>query len=400
MMKKKQALYVALGIMMLLAAGGYVFFLAEPKNPNSGSRADMTALRDGELIEFSELPPIEYREAQVVHRDSLDLLRLYGDTATFGRIHAIFDMSDPYLMVIDALSSPHVAVLNEETGAVASWIGRDGQGPREFRNPDVFYPADDDPNAAWVHDFANRRLSLVRVDDEGQAEIAEEFEIRINQDIEYPAWTRGGRIVATAIGNNATLLFMNRHGEVLSQISLMEPFSEEDMPHATGRYMLNRAVMAVRPNGDNMVVGYYSAIDFVILDPDGTPVTRFRGPKVIEARFHLADGRFFWDDGSQFAYARLLATDSHILAYYCGCAFWLPTSAGESPSSAARPELHVFTWDGEFVGEYYLPADVLGSTLAVGSDGRTLFGGIEDPYPRVAEWELPSELWPAGDAGD
>ena len=63
-----------------------------------------------------------------------------------------------------------------------------GQGPGEFSSPQGFYPVDGKASAAWLHDFSNRRLSLVEVGTDGSEVISEEIALRVNTTLENPTW--------------------------------------------------------------------------------------------------------------------------------------------------------------------------------------------------------------------
>lgn len=350
--------------------------------------------RTGRAI--AEMPSAGVPERAIPLRDTLQLLRLYGDSETFGQVYAIFD-TPRHILVSDRLSSWHIAALSRETGRVTSWAGTQGQGPGEFSDPGGFLPAEERSDAAWMYDFKNRRISLVRADSAGVLAVLEERRFILSQaDIDVLA-PLGDGYVGTVLANDATLHFFDSKGQSVSSVLLDGPHDEKAMPQPTGRWMVNRASMAVRPAGDRIVVGYYSGIDFVVLNRSGEPLHRFRGPKEIDARFYLENNRFFWDDGNEYAYTRILATDTHILAWFCGCKrFRKPDpSTGEPPPPIRRPRLHAFTWNGQLAGEYSLTHPVVQSTsLALSHDGKSLLGQVEDPYPKVAEWALPPELWP------
>lgn len=350
---------------------------------------------DGEESEFplppdslrvSELPTVEVRESSSVRRDSLRLIRTLGGSDSFGRIAGIFDPGGSYLLVADALMDPHIAVLDRDDGTVVSRFGRQGDGPGEFRSPAEFFGSGWDARDPWILDFSRAQISRVQVGGEGEGQVVEEVRLGVDGQIESPAWV-GDTLVATSLTNDATLVFLSRQGEALSAVWVEEPFDEAAMPHSVGRYMLNRATMGVHPTGDRIALGYYSSTAFVILDRHGRPERTFHGPKSIEPKFHLRDNRFFWDDGSQFAYSQILATDQYVIGLFCPCDMRFPVN-GVTPPQIMDSELHVFTWEGALVAEYYLPSGLI-RPMAIGVDGATIYGSLEDPYPHVLEFELP-----------
>lgn len=336
-------------------------------------------------LRIGDLPTVEAR-ASSVRRDSLRVIRTLGGSDSFGRIAGIFDPGGSYLLVIDALMDPHIAVLDRDDATVVSRFGRQGEGPGEFRRPGDFFRSSRDVREPWVLDFSRAQISRLQVGDAGEGQVVEEVRLRVGGQIEFPAWV-GDTLVATTLTNDATLVFLSRHGEALSSVWVEEPFDEAAMPLAVGRYMLNRATMGVHPKGDRIALGYYSSTAFVIFDRHGRPERTFHGPKSIEPRFHLRDNRFFWDDGSQFAYSQIVATDQYVIGHFCPCEMRFPVN-GVMPPRIIDSELHVFTWEGELVAEYYLPSGLIGP-MAMGADGATIYGSLDDPYPHVVEFELP-----------
>lgn len=337
-------------------------------------------------LRVSELPTVEVRESSSVRRDSLRLIRTLGGPDSFGRIAGIFDPGGSYLLVVDALMDPHIAVLDRDDGAVLSRFGRQGDGPGEFRSPGDFFRSSWGVREPWILDFSRAQISRVQVGDGGEGQVVEQVRLQVAGQIEFPAWV-GDTLVATTLTNDATLVFLDRHGEALSSVWIEEPFDEADMPHPAGRYMLNRATMGVHPTGNRIALGYYSSTAFVILDRLGRPERTFHGPKSIEPKFRLRDNRFFWDDGSQFAYSQILATDQYVIGHFCPCEMRFPVN-GVMPPRIEHSELHVFTWEGALVAEYYLPSGLIGP-IAMGVNGTTIYGSLEDPYPHVVEFELP-----------
>jgi len=319
-----------------------------------------------------------------VRADTLALITTYGDTATFGMVQAIFE-TPHHLLIADRYSSPHIAVLDRALDSVSYWIGEHGSDLREFADPTTFDRVASSDNRVWVHDFENRRLSLLEVDGEGTASILEEIPLLVSRDIENTSWI-GDSIVATALENHATFVFFDSTGKPVSRIALEEPFSEGQVTHGTGRLMLNRASMAVHPQDHGIALGYYSSSRIVVLDRRGFPKFVFRGPYDATARYRVANDRFYWADGNQFAYTRLMTSSKHIIAFYCGCTYHYANSETRTMSRDVDPALHVFTWNGEFVGEYRFGVDVLASSLAISRDGKSIYGAVKS---QIFQWHLP-----------
>jgi hypothetical protein len=154
------------------------------------------------------------------------------------------------------------------------------------------------------------------------------------------------------------------------------------MPEPNGRRLLNRNFMADQPGGGRFVLAYQFGNRVEFYTGAGERYGQVSGPRETEPRFGLAKGRLRWEDGNEMAYSGAYATERYVYALFCGCRL------GEDVPPS---RVHVFRWNGDFVGEVTLDRPVL--EIAVSPDDATLYAGIEEPYPGVGEWKLPE--WPA-----
>lgn len=308
--------------------------------------------------------------------DTLRMHRSLGDSSVFARISSLRVLGER-LLVTDRMMGSHLVVLDRATGAVLRREGRDGEGPGEFRDPFWTIPISDDPPAAWIYDFQNRRLT--RFDLEGDARPATwpTRTLDVGLALTSPFWTRRG-MVSNGLFPDFTLLMMDSAGTPRERVALEPPFGERQMRSLDGRIMLNRSFLAVPPSGERMAVVYQFAPRIEFLDSAGERYGTARGPRPSRASFAMQRGRFVWKADNEMAYWGAYATDRFLYLLWCGC---------RMDEERLPSVVHVFRWDGAFVRELALDREVM--ELAVSPDDAVLYAGVEAPYPAVGEWRLP-----------
>jgi TolB-like 6-blade propeller-like len=309
---------------------------------------------------------------------TLAMHRLLGDSLAFSMVTQLA-VADGKLLVGDQFSSPHLGVVELRTGRITARFGRDGEGPGEFRVPSWFVADAGRPGRMWVYDFQNRRLSLVRLDGRPKP-VERELPVDAGVSLEAPVWTDGG-LIANGVFPDYTLLVMDSAGQPRRRIAADPPFTERQMPHATGRRLMNRSFLAPSPRGDRFALVYQfrNRVDF--FRADGTRYGTVRAPRQTELRYRIGSGGFLWEDGNEMTYSSVKATDRYVYALFCGCRL-----GRERPPS----RLHLFRWNGDFVREIALDRAV--TAFAVSPDDAAVYGGVEEPYPAIGEWRLPAEL--------
>lgn len=310
--------------------------------------------------------------------DTLRMVRAYGDTSMFGSPTAVRRAGE-MLVVADRFMDPHLSVFDAASGRLVQRIGRHGKGPREMQDPLWFQPDSADPARAWVYDFAARRFSLLDPANERRP-VVREVSLDAGVSLMNPVWN-GDRIIANGLLPDYTLLVVDGDGRPVERLAADPPFTERQMPHATGRRLLNRSFLAANPSRTRLALAYQwkSRIDFFTVG--GERVGSIPGPRQTRPVFHVANNRFFWgpDDENEMAYWAVDATDRYVYALFCGCL------AGKGHMPAL---LHVFDWSGNFVAEIALDRQL--TSLDVSDDDRVLYATFEAPHPGVGEWTLPS----------
>ena len=322
----------------------------------------------GKVPRLTDEPPVAHATGMV---------REFGDSATAGLLTAVRPIGR-YLIAIDRFTSPHVLVFDRATGALLDRFGRDGQGPGEFRDPSTIFVISHDPAEFWIYDFDNVRATHVAVDAAGKAHVRSEVRLNPGHALETPIWL-GGQIVANGLFSGFSLLVMDGEGNPQKRIDADAPHAAE-LGHLQGALQANRSFIATSPRRDRFALAYQfaSRLDFFTagLERYGTVA----GPRPTQIRYRTVGNRFHWEDGNEVAYWGIDATDQYVFAAFCGC----PVVTGEE----LPQRLHVFRWNGDFVGEVALERPL--AAFSVSPDGSRLYGAFLEPYPAIGEWALPS----------
>ena len=332
----------------------------------------------GEAAFSGRVPALEER-APPTHR--LEVSRVLGDTATFGAIHELF-LIGPDLLVIDRFNSPHLAFVSSVDGRVIQRLVRHGEGPKEMRQPLWAQPVPEHYPEAWVYDFGTRRFVRLRLDAPRDSAFLEmvRFE-RVPYSLLQPFW-QDGEVIANGLLPRHGLVRLDSTGAPEALVPLPAPFDSTVIPLPVGRRLANRSFLAMNPSRTRLALVYQFANRIDLLEGNGALYGSVAGPRETEARFRIEGDRFFWEDENQMAYSAATATDRRLYALFSG------ERLEDEEDEVSRPSrIHVFEWDGDFVAEIELDHEV--STIAVTSDDRQLYGAVEDPYPRIAVWQLP-----------
>ncbi len=307
----------------------------------------------------------------------LAMSEAYGDSLSFGLVSLVLSVGSR-LLVADAFTDPHLAEIDLNTGEVTRRFGRRGSGPTEFRDPDWGLVESIDPPHVWIYDFQNRRFSLVDLDRHPNP-IIDEFSLRAPMPVENPLIV-GDEIISTGLFPDHTLTIFSKEGVPLRNLAANPPFDATRLPHAVGRSHMNRTFMAFHPERDRLALAYQfdNRIDF--FTTEGSRYGSTRGPTETTPQFRIEGNRFF-DDGNEMAYGPARGTNTFVYVMFCGC---------KDMDNPDIDRIHIFGWDGVFVGEIRLDHPIVSFTVS--PDDRFLFGAIQDPYPAVGKWRLPEEL--------
>jgi hypothetical protein len=326
------------------------------------------------------LPTSATRVLQRVRSDSLASPRLLGDSTAFGRISSIRVVGDR-LLVTEVTTGYHVAVVNRGSGVVEKRLGRHGEGPGEFRDPRWTHRHPASPNLAWVYDYSLRRMTLVRLDGEQREWLVRTVRLDQGPYLSEPVML-GKHFVSNGYFVDHTLTVADTQWQTLTHLA-GEPISLAQSADPLFRTRVSRSRIAVDPAHSRLVLAYQSANRLDIFDSNLQRRGTVAGPRTISTSvrtLQTSRGRVMrWGEGNELAYVSVDASREHIFALFCG-----------KCDATTPPRLvHVFNWDGLFVSELVLDRPV--ETIAVSSDGDTLYGATGEPYPAIAAWAVP--IW-------
>jgi hypothetical protein len=308
---------------------------------------------------------------------TLRLARQFGDSLSFARISSLTVVGD-YLLATDRMMSLHLAVVDLGSGQLLRQFGRHGQGPREFQDPSWASVASARPARAWVYDFQNRRYTLLRLGGAGGGEVLREMPLDLGVSVESPMWTRSG-IIASGIFPDFTLLALDSAGRARARLVADPPYTARDIAHWNGRRRLNRTHLAAHPSGERLALAYQYRSRIDLFTADGGRYAAATGPRETTPRWRVDGDRFFWEDDNELAYVDAHGTERYVYALFCGCR-----------EGALPTRVHVFRWNGEFVGELAVDRPMLAFTVS--PDDSHLYGAFEEPFSGIGEWPLPELL--------
>jgi hypothetical protein len=278
-----------------------------------------------------------------------------------------------YLVVIDAASDSALHVLDRHTGRLVRSLGRRGKGPGEFHGAWSLAQDLRSDGAVWVYDLPLRRLTRVPLAAEADVRTSARrmLLLRDGAVLTGPEWIAPDTILSLGFLLDARVALFDSTGHRTGAIG-RPPFS----PEAGEPMQAAQALLAARPDHRRYAIAnrYVSRIE--LLDPaHGTmqdvagPVSVNTGPATV--------------DLDRFAYVDVAATATRVVALFSG-----RNRAEYEGDAGFGNVLHVFDWEGRFIGAYRLDADVL--AIAADEAGDDVYALRLDPEPAVVRYRLPT----------
>lgn len=288
-----------------------------------------------------------------------------------------------YLIVLDRASDPAVHVLNRFDGSLLQSYGRKGAGPGEFEGP---WSIDPDPTADgfWVYDVQHSRMTHI---DLGQllvdpdSVVPEIVNIRASGGLSGPVWTSHGFWVSTGSFDDSRMAQLDRDGTELARVGPPPP--GDPLISTSVRQQIHEGTIVSGPNGDRIVLASWYASRIDVFDPQGTLLAIMKVPFEWEIGVEdLATREFFAiRPDTRFGYMKATVSDKWIFGLFSG------------RTRRSNPErldfgrfVHVFEWNGRFVGYIRLAVDAI--DISVASDGATLYALEWHPLPTVSVYQL------------
>ncbi len=373
------------GLQLLAPAAGAATEPVESAFAPGAALVGEGLVADDQAVSFG-IPEWERRRPAVPERPiaSIASSRQLGTREDFGLV-AVIATAGPLLLVGDELTDPHISVIDIATGKVTARLGRDGEGPGEFQAPHMVAPDPEKPTVRWVFDFRNVRWTAVSLD--GSPSIVEERSLAgVPWWPETPIWTGPSEVLIQGVYYGFPFLKAKiaETGRITSirRFTGPQPFTEQDVSHGAGLRFANRSFMALRPSAGMFVLAYQFGNQIDVFSTTGAIIGRTHGPYDVDARFRVADDRFFWEEDSQYGYAEAYGTQRFFYLRWSGRRMNEPRHE--------TTELHQYDWEGRFLRAFELDHDVL--AFAVSDDDDQLWGYVENPYPVIREWNIPPFL--------
>jgi len=280
-----------------------------------------------------------------------------------------------YLVVIDAASDSALHVFDRHTGRLARSVGRRGKGPGEFEGAWALSQDVHADGTVWVYDLALRRLTRVPLSANADEHASARRMLHLSGGavLTGPRWIAPDTILSLGFLMDARVALFDSTGRRSGAMGrpLFSPEAGQPMQAA-------QALLAAHPDHRRFAIAnrYVSRIELLDL-ARGTiqsvagPVAVNPGPAVI--------------DLGRFAYVDVVATATRVVALFSG-----RTVEEYEGDAGFGNVLHVFDWEGRFLGAYRLDADVL--AIAADEGGDAVYALRHDPVPAVVRYRLP----PAG----
>lgn len=294
------------------------------------------------------------------------------------------------LIVLDALSTQAVHVLDIETGALIESFGGRGQGPGEFEGPrsiDVLPSGD----AFWIHDVTQQRSTLYPIKSPN-AESARHRETRILKYAEgvgvvEPIHIGAHEILAAGIFQKGRLGHLDPEGRLVRASGALPSAPNGLAPDQI--QFIHQGVLRGTPSRDRFALSSMFFTRVELFDRHGISRGFVEAPLDLNPDIRISsrgDRRFAYvSPEAPAGYIDIAVTDEAIFALYSG-----RDPADFREDAAYADQLHVFRWNGDFVGAFDLDHDAV--AIAVSTDGKNLYTIRQDPITEIRQQVLPKEM--------
>ena len=323
------------------------------------------------------------QEREEVLTASLTVARQFGDSLSWAFPY-VSRVVGSQLVVSDRSAASYFTVVDLESGRLTTF-GRTGAGPEEYKEVTALLPAEPDQRAVWAFDQANRRFSLLALDDSAPGRILEQFPYNPPEFVFYPVFV-GDRVVGGGPLLNAVLIVTDRAGALISRTVVDPPFTQAQLGNPSIVRMANSARLAFRPGAGDVALAYGFASRVDLFTPDAAHrKTILPSARPVRLSYDVdASGVAHSNPDNEKAYQAAYGTPRFIYAVFCGC-------TRQEYTDGRKPiVVQVWTWDGRLVATLTLDRPIV--SLSVSDDDTRLFGLAWNPEPAVLEWMLPNDL--------
>lgn len=293
---------------------------------------------------------------------------------------------DDRVVLVDGMAERPIHVLDGDSGALLTSLGRSGEGPGEFQWPRALEPEGTD-GAFWVYDAGLSRLTLVEPD-RWETEPASS---RVTVPIQAPAQTLGlvhttAGILATGFFSEGRLGHFDDRGVYTGATGTL-PTSTIEAPPEVLQHAY-RGTLKADPARQRIVLANRHAGSLEVFGTDGFMRQRIEGPAPFEPEFEVKVGErgpsMASGDDLRFGYVDVAPTPDLIYALFSG------RTRGAYPDRAVYGStVHVFGWDGSLRAVYELDVDAM--AIAVDEERGRMLAVRHLPTPAVVFFALPEQ---------
>lgn len=197
-----------------------------------------------------------------------------------------------------------------------------------------------------------------------------------------PMWL-GSQVVAT--GRDTVFRFYELDENAVAAVDEVGDLLFSGVPPGLS-VSLNRMTKSVHPEEPRIAVAFQLSDRLHIYDGSGNLLRAIAGPVDVKLEFDVLRGftdaggyRFGISQQTRFSYLDVDSDSDRIVALFAG------RSYADGVDSLAGDELHVFRWDGTFVGAWRLPETVVSIRLDEG--GQRVYAVREQPFWSVVEFD-------------
>ena len=335
-------------------------------------------------------PPLEAPEAQAVAGDA-SILNQSEELA----IPTDVEIVGEHLVLVDRRANQPIHVLHATSGELLRSIGRDGDGPGEYRALRSVSRVPGSATAFWAYDMADSRLTYVDLADEGALARPWDsvlFRLSAQAQVTGVEFASDHSIIAAGFFPDGRLGQFGPDGQMLRAFGEL-PSSSQEAP-ATVVQHAYMGTLKAHPNGSRMAIGLRHASWIEIRDADGAIIGKTELPsEAFAPLFEVAEtekGPMMRSDATlRFGYIDVAVTSSRIYGLYSG-----RTRDGYRGNANFGWQVHVFDWSGRLLTVIDVEQDLI--AIAVKADGSKLYGVSHDPTPTVLSWSLDSPIKLAG----
>ncbi len=297
-----------------------------------------------------------------------------------------------YLVLVDRRAEHPIHVLRRASGELVRSLGREGDGPGEYRALRSITPIPGSSTEFWAYDMANARLTHIDLADEQT--LARPWEAQLLK-LETPArvtgieWAADNSVIAAGFFDAGRLGLFASDGTMLGAVGDLPTHTEQETPAIVLQHAYMGTLKA-HPDRSRLAMGLRHASWIEIRDANGVLLARTELPSErFGPEFEVADTEkgpmMRSDETLRFGYIDIAVTSGRIYGLYSG-----RTRAGNRGRANFGQQIHVFDWSGELIEVTDVERDLI--AIAVDADDSLLYGVSHDPAPMVLSWSMGSEI--------